>query len=112
MGGQHVLLQSLSVTCKEGHTCGGLMTPPSKFTSVLRSFLVSSSAAHHSCSVVGELIAIKLFHKVLHAKDGQFCCLLLSCLGERCVQAHQTCIRWHSACFRGGIGEFWGQDAL
>lgn len=66
---------SLGVTCAGVHACGELMTPLSKFTSVLCSFLISSSAVHHSCSVVGELITIKLFHQVLGGKDRQFCCV-------------------------------------
>lgn len=75
VGGQHVLFQSLGVTCAGGHACGELITLPSKFTSVLRSFLISSSTVHHSCSVVGELIGVKNFHQVLCATDRQFCCV-------------------------------------
>lgn len=64
------------------------MTPPSKFTSVLHAFLISSSAVHHSCSVVGELVAIKLFHQLHGAEDRQFCCVSFCLVGVNAVSRH------------------------
>ena len=77
VGGQHVLLQSSGTTCEGGHACNGVRIPPSEFPSMLRSFLIDSSAAHLTRCVVAEVTAIKIFHEILRGKDWLFCCVFL-----------------------------------
>lgn len=66
-----------------------------------------------TCSIVVEVIAIKIFQEIVHGKDQLFCCVFLFLSGMSAVCRHaEPAHPGDLLVLGGGIGEFWEGDAL